>query len=69
VKPYPWVLYQKLFHVLGLVRGEVIQHDVDLFGPSGSRHQPIQKGDELFGGVTTGSHPLHLASLNVQSRV
>ncbi len=63
------MLSEEVVDVLGLVRGEIVEHHMNLLGPSGTRHQAFEESDELLAGVPSRRHALHLTGLHVESCV
>jgi hypothetical protein len=51
MKAHPRMLGEEALDVFGLVRGEVVEHDVNLLRPARALHQPFQERNELLAGV------------------
>ena len=69
MKPDLWMDRQKISHRLSLVCRQIIEHNVDLFGPSGLVYQSGEKVDELSTGVPLRGLALYLARLDIQRSI
>src|SRR3954451_22645864 len=69
VKPDLRIRLEETSNCLGLMCRQVIEHNVDLLGPSGMLYQSAEKVDELSTGVTWRGLALHLACFDIQCRV
>ena len=69
MEPHFRVVRQELLNSFGLVRREVMEHDVDLLRPTSALAQLRNEGDKLVAGVAFGRFALHLACLPIQRSI
>jgi hypothetical protein len=63
------MLRQEPLHGFGLVRRQIVQHDMNFLRPTSPAEQLVQEGDELRAGVPLRRLTLHLAGFHIQSGI
>ncbi len=69
MKPYAWILLQKLPHWRGLVSREIVEDDVDLLSRRAQRNDLLQKAYEVLTGVARGGLSMNTTGGGIQRRI
>jgi hypothetical protein len=69
VETYSRILFQEFGNGFGLVGGEVVQNDMDLFVAWSSLDDLRHECQEIFAGVTSCCLAVYVACLYIQCRI